>query len=95
VVLISHSPVFYWWPVWAVGFLMAAVTFGNGYQVAFVPPGTEAQTQVLKSRTLPWITPAAVVVSLVCLWIALSRVSVLAHARSWWTHSGQYQADKR
>jgi hypothetical protein len=45
VVIISHSPLFYWWPVWAVGFLMAALTYWNGYQVAFVPPGTEAQTQ--------------------------------------------------
>jgi hypothetical protein len=53
------------------------------------------QTQVLKSRTLPWITPASVVVSLVCLWIALSQVSVLAHARSWWTHSGQNKARPR
>src|SRR5215831_11955999 len=45
VVIISHSPLFYWWPVWAVGFLMAALTYWEGYQVAFVPPGTEAQTQ--------------------------------------------------
>jgi hypothetical protein len=29
------------------------------------------------------------------LWIALSQVSVLAHARSWWTHSGQYIARPR
>jgi hypothetical protein len=21
VIVISHSPLFYWWPVWAVGFL--------------------------------------------------------------------------
>jgi hypothetical protein len=45
VVVISHSSIFYWWPVWAVGFFMAALTYWNGYQVAFVPPGTEAQTQ--------------------------------------------------
>jgi hypothetical protein len=43
VVVISHSPVFYWWPVWAVGFLMAALTYWNGDRVAFVPPGTVAQ----------------------------------------------------
>jgi hypothetical protein len=45
VVVYSHGPLFYWWPVWAVGFLMAALTYQEGYQVAFVPPGTEAQTQ--------------------------------------------------
>jgi hypothetical protein len=39
VVVISHSPLFYWWPVWAVGFL----TYWHGHQVAFVPPGTVAQ----------------------------------------------------
>ena len=43
VVVISHSPLFYWWPVWAVGFLMAALTYLRGYQVAFVPPGTVAE----------------------------------------------------
>jgi hypothetical protein len=45
VVIISHSALFYWWPVWAVGFVMTALTFWNGYEVAFVPPGTEAQKQ--------------------------------------------------
>jgi hypothetical protein len=43
VVIISHSPFFYWWPVWAVGFLMAAVSYLQGLQVAFVPPGTVAE----------------------------------------------------
>jgi hypothetical protein len=42
VVVISHSPLFYWWPLWAIGFVMAAVTYLNGYQVALVPPGTVA-----------------------------------------------------
>jgi hypothetical protein len=46
VVVISRSPLFYWWPVWAVGFLMAGVTYLKGYQVAFVPLGTEAQAGV-------------------------------------------------
>jgi hypothetical protein len=43
VVIISHSSFFYWWPVWAVGFLMAGLTYWYGYRVAFVPPGTEAK----------------------------------------------------
>jgi hypothetical protein len=42
VVVISHSPLFYWWPVWAVGFVMAGVTYVYGYDVAFVPQGTVA-----------------------------------------------------
>lgn len=39
--VISHSQLFYWWPVWAVGFLMAFITWGWGEQVAFIPNGTE------------------------------------------------------
>jgi hypothetical protein len=46
VVVISHSPLYYWWPVWAVGFLMAAVSYLQGLQVAFVPPGTLAERSV-------------------------------------------------
>src|SRR5262249_37175914 len=43
VVIISHSPLFYWWPVWAVGFLMAAVSYWQGDRVAFVAPGIVAE----------------------------------------------------
>jgi hypothetical protein len=43
VVIISHSPLFYWWPVWAVGFLMAGLSYWQGHQVVFVPPGTVAE----------------------------------------------------
>lgn len=37
----GHSNLFYWWPVWVVGFLMAALTFLDGHVMAIVPPGTE------------------------------------------------------
>jgi hypothetical protein len=50
VVVISHSPLFYWWPVWAVGFLMASLTYLYGYQVAFVPPDTVAERGVRLER---------------------------------------------
>jgi hypothetical protein len=46
IVVISHSPLFYWWPVWAVGFVIAGVSYLEGFQVAFVPPGTVAQRNV-------------------------------------------------
>ena len=42
------------------------------------------RTEALRSRVLPWITPAAVLVSLACFWVALSQVSLLSHAWSWW-----------
>jgi hypothetical protein len=41
--LYSHSPIFYWWPVWAVGYLMALLTYLDGGRLAVVPPGTEAR----------------------------------------------------
>jgi hypothetical protein len=46
------------------------------------------RTDELKSRTLPWITPATILISLACLWIALSQISMLCHAWSWWKHTG-------
>jgi hypothetical protein len=43
VIIISHSPLLYWWPFWVVGFLMAGLSFWQGDRVAFVPPGTVAE----------------------------------------------------
>src|SRR5258708_4443833 len=43
VTLYSHSPIFYWWPVWLVGYLMASLTYLDGGRLAVVPPGTEAR----------------------------------------------------
>jgi hypothetical protein len=37
VIVYSHSSIFYWWPVWAVGYLMAAVTFIDGSRGVVVP----------------------------------------------------------
>jgi hypothetical protein len=31
----SHSPIFYWWPVWAVGYLLALLTWLQGESVQF------------------------------------------------------------
>jgi hypothetical protein len=41
--IISHAPLFYWWPLWAVGFLMAFLTFVDGGRMAIVPAGTVAE----------------------------------------------------
>ena len=37
--IVSHSGMFYWWPVWAVGFVMALLTFVDGHRMALVPGG--------------------------------------------------------
>ena len=46
VTVISHSNLFYWWPVWAVGFLMAALTYLDGDVLATVPAKTKAVKEV-------------------------------------------------
>ena len=36
-VVYGHSNLFYWWPVWAVGFVLALWTYVDGQQMAVVP----------------------------------------------------------
>jgi len=31
----SHSPIFYWWPVWFVGYIMAFLTYTQGQTILF------------------------------------------------------------
>src|SRR6516162_2219120 len=42
ITIISHSPLFYWWPVWAVGFLLGILSLLWGDRMAIVPSETEA-----------------------------------------------------
>jgi hypothetical protein len=44
--LISHSSLFYWWPVWAFGFFMALFTAIENHRFAVVP----ADTQITKNE---------------------------------------------
>jgi hypothetical protein len=39
--IVAHTMLFYWWPVWAVGFLLAGLTWLGGYYLAIVPAGTQ------------------------------------------------------
>ena len=41
VYIVAHSMLFYWWPVWAVGLLMAGLTWLDGHRLAVVPAGTQ------------------------------------------------------
>lgn len=67
-----------------------ALTALRGSVAQYEPRLTEARqrTEALRSRTLPWIPPATVLISAVCFWIALSQVSVMVHAWSWWKQLG-------
>jgi hypothetical protein len=44
IVIIGHSNLFYWWPVWAVGFLMTIISY-FGDVVAIVPHGTKLTSE--------------------------------------------------
>ena len=36
VVVVSHSDLFYWWPVWLVGFIMSGVTYFHDTHMGFI-----------------------------------------------------------
>jgi len=44
----SHSPLFYWWPVWAVGLIMGILTLVDGHRMVTVPADTEAQAREIQ-----------------------------------------------
>jgi uncharacterized membrane protein len=46
--IVQHSPILYWWPVWAFGFLMALITFLSDTRMAVLPPGSKV-VDVVKS----------------------------------------------
>lgn len=39
--LVSHSPIFYWWPIWVLGYVMALLTLFENHRMAIVPNGAE------------------------------------------------------
>jgi hypothetical protein len=39
--IVAHTTLFYWWPVWAVGLLLAGLTWWSGHCLAIVPVGTQ------------------------------------------------------
>src|SRR5690242_19941597 len=41
--IVSHSNLFYWWPVWAVGLLMGLLTLIDNHRMAVVPEGSHAR----------------------------------------------------
>ncbi len=50
--VVSHSTLFYWWPVWALGFLMAAITAFSPNRLAVVP----RNTTVVQGAEIPGVT---------------------------------------
>ncbi len=50
VTVVSHSTLLYWWPVWACGFIMAALTAIDGSLMATVPAGSTYSAQVITTK---------------------------------------------
>ncbi|MDB5308704.1 MAG: hypothetical protein JWO38_2906 [Gemmataceae bacterium] len=41
--LVSHSPIFYWWPIWLLGYVMALITWAEGNRLAILPAQSEVR----------------------------------------------------
>ena len=39
----AHTMIFYWWPVWAIGLLLAGLSWWDGDYLAIVPAGTQVE----------------------------------------------------
>ena len=46
ITVISHSTLFYWWPVWTLGYILCLITWFDGDRVAIVPGGTRGYHDV-------------------------------------------------
>jgi hypothetical protein len=59
VTVVSHSNLFYWWPVWAVGFLMGILTWfdGHGHFLVVVPQNTVGYQSSQDDKSYPVAVP--------------------------------------
>jgi hypothetical protein len=54
ITLISHSMLFYWWPIWVIGYIFALITFLEDHRLVILPAG--ATVQVDKSQSEGGVT---------------------------------------
>lgn len=45
ITLVSHSMLFYWWPIWLLGYIMALVTYFEDSRLAIVPADAKVTLQ--------------------------------------------------
>jgi len=74
----SHSMLFYWWPVWAIGYLLALATRLWGEQVTFTIGGTESTVWFHPSGSLGVIFTFTLVLVIVMTHFAVRGVASLA-----------------
>ena len=81
-----HSWLFYWWPLWAIGFAMAGWTLLEDHHVALVPPGStvEGQTLVVPAAASPLLLDTHLSASPTPgLVFALTLLGLLAFGTGW------------
>ena len=44
--LISHSNLFYWWPVWALSFFVAILTYLENHRLAILPANVKVMKRI-------------------------------------------------
>ena len=58
--VVSHTGLIYWWPVWLVGFIFAALTYAEDSRLVVVPAGTQVkEVQAGKAYELVLAKPGA------------------------------------
>jgi hypothetical protein len=84
-IVYTHSPLLYWWPVWAVGFIMAAWTILENRHMVLVPEGAlAADAPIAAESRVPLPTPVHVSASNVPGTVfALTVITVLAFSGGW------------
>ena len=60
--LVSHSPIFYWWPIWLLGYVLAIITGVENHRLAILPADTKVtEVQALgddKQKTYQFQVPS-------------------------------------
>ncbi len=49
ITLISHSMLFYWWPIWVLGYIFATITYFDNTRLAHIPADTKVMVDTAKS----------------------------------------------
>lgn len=54
ITLISHSMLFYWWPIWLLGYIMALMTYFEDHRLAIVPAGSKLSVEKETDTTIEY-----------------------------------------
>jgi hypothetical protein len=50
ITLISHSMLFYWWPIWLLGYIFAVWTYTENHRLAILPHGSRLTQETSKEK---------------------------------------------